>query len=159
MKSASASDVAEIAKLQHTISPDSGANIQFSSGTTGKPKAVQVSHFNFVNNSYYFGKRLQLNEKANRICLQVPLFHTYGVTFGMINGLNHGSTLVLPAALHHPESSLKAIVDEKCNVIFGTPTMFVDLVAKQRELNVKIDHEILAWILSFKGAFDVIAID
>ncbi|CAO1348241.1 unnamed protein product [Diamesa hyperborea] len=142
LQSASASDVDEIAKLQHTINPDSGANIQFSSGTTGKPKAVQVSHFNFVNNSYDFGKRLQLNEKPNRICLQVPLFHAYGVTFGMMNSLHHGATLVLPAPLHHPESSLKAIVDEKCNVIFGTPTMFVDLVAKQRELNVKIDHEI-----------------
>lgn len=142
IKSASASEVADIKSIQDTICPDSGANIQFSSGTTGKPKAVQVSHFNFVNNSYDIGKRLQLNEKPNRICIQVPLFHAYGVTLAIMNALNHGATLVLPAAFHHPESSLKAIVDEKCNVIFGTPTMFVDLVAKQRELNVQIDHEI-----------------
>ena len=72
----------------------------------------------------------------------MPLFHAYGVTLGIMNALNHGATLVLPAALHNPESSLDAIVNEKCNVIFGTPTMFVDLVAKQREMNVKIDHEI-----------------
>lgn len=57
MNSSSESDVREIAKLQATISPDSGCNIQFSSGTTGQPKAAILSHFNMINNSYDIGER------------------------------------------------------------------------------------------------------
>uniref|UniRef100_W8B2T3 Medium-chain acyl-CoA ligase ACSF2, mitochondrial n=1 Tax=Ceratitis capitata TaxID=7213 RepID=W8B2T3_CERCA len=126
-----------IAQLQRYVMPDSGCNIQFTSGTTGKPKAALLSHYNFVNNGTHIGNRNQLDSNS-RICVQVPLFHVYGVVITVMAAMTHGSTLVLPAAGFSPADSLKAIVDEKCTVIHGTPTMYVDLIKKQRELKLPL---------------------
>lgn len=122
MESSSESDVAEIEKLQITISPDSGCNIQFSSGTTGQPKAALLSHFNKINNAFHVGVRQELNKNYRRICLNNPFFHVYGTIIGILNALNHGSTLILPAPHFSPEDSLRTIAKEKCDVIYGTPT-------------------------------------
>ena len=126
----------EIYKLQPFIIPDSPCNVQFTSGTTGQPKAAVLSHFNFVNNGIHIGNRNHL--RGGRICCQVPLFHAYGVVISIMAGLSHGATLVLPAPGFSPEDSLKAVVQEKCTVIHGTPTMYVDLIKKQRELNLPL---------------------
>lgn len=127
-----------IRKLQHHIMPDSGCNIQFTSGTTGQPKAAVLSHYNFVNNGRHIGNRNQLNRNS-RICVQVPLFHVYGVVITVMAAMTHGSTLVLPAAGFSPADSLHAIVNEKCTVIHGTPTMYVDLIKKQKELKLALE--------------------
>lgn len=112
----------QIDELQSTISPEAPANIQFSSGTTGKPKAAVVSHFSIVNNSYNIGLRQGCDKIHRRICLNNPLFHAYGVVIAAVNALNHGSTLIFPEKHFNPLQSLKAIIDEKCDVIYGTPT-------------------------------------
>jgi medium-chain acyl-CoA ligase, mitochondrial len=122
LKSSSESDIAEIEKLQTSISPDSVSHIQFSSGTTGQPKAAELSHYGLVNNSYFAGVRHELDKNYRRILLNNPLFHVYGTTIGIMNSMTHGSTLVLPAPHFSPEDSLKTIAKEKCDVIFGTPT-------------------------------------
>ncbi|XP_050318965.1 medium-chain acyl-CoA ligase ACSF2, mitochondrial-like [Bactrocera neohumeralis] len=127
-----------IKQLQHHIMPDSGCNIQFTSGTTGKPKAAVLSHYNFVNNGIHIGDRNQF-DGSSRICVQVPLFHVYGVVITIMSAMTHGSTLVLPAAGFSPADSLHAIVNEKCTVIHGTPTMYVDLIKKQRELKLPLE--------------------
>ncbi|XP_011207643.2 medium-chain acyl-CoA ligase ACSF2, mitochondrial [Bactrocera dorsalis] len=127
-----------IKQLQHHIMPDSGCNIQFTSGTTGKPKAAVLSHYNFVNNGIHIGNRNQFDSNS-RICVQVPLFHVYGVVITIMSAMTHGSTLVLPAAGFSPADSLHAIVNEKCTVIHGTPTMYVDLIKKQRELKLPLE--------------------
>ncbi|XP_067626068.1 medium-chain acyl-CoA ligase ACSF2, mitochondrial [Eurosta solidaginis] len=126
-----------ITQLQRHISPDSGCNIQFTSGTTGQPKAAVISHYNFVNNGTHIGNRNQL-DNSSRICVQVPLFHAFGVVITIIAGLVHGSTLVLPSAGFSPAASLHAIVDENCTVIHGTPTMYVDLIKQQRKLKLPL---------------------
>ncbi|XP_023301666.2 medium-chain acyl-CoA ligase ACSF2, mitochondrial [Lucilia cuprina] len=126
----------DIYKLQPYIIPDTPCNIQFTSGTTGHPKAAVLSHFSFVNNGIHIGNRNQL--KGARICVQVPLFHAYGVVISIMAGMSHGATLVLPSPGFSPEHSLKASVEEKCTVIHGTPTMYVDLIKKQRELNLPL---------------------
>uniref|UniRef100_A0A0K8VGN8 Medium-chain acyl-CoA ligase ACSF2, mitochondrial n=1 Tax=Bactrocera latifrons TaxID=174628 RepID=A0A0K8VGN8_BACLA len=127
----------DVTKLQRHIVPDSSCNIQFTSGTTGQPKAAVISHYNFVNNGIHIGNRNQLNN-SSRICVQVPLFHAYGVVITIMAAMSHGSALILPAASFNPAASLHAIVDEKCTVIHGTPTMYVDLIKKQRELNLPL---------------------
>ncbi|XP_050319670.1 medium-chain acyl-CoA ligase ACSF2, mitochondrial-like [Bactrocera neohumeralis] len=127
----------DVTKLQRHIVPDSGCNIQFTSGTTGQPKAAVISHYNFVNNGIHIGNRNQLDNNS-RICVQVPLFHAYGVVITIMAAMSHGSALILPAASFNPAASLHAIVDEKCTVIHGTPTMYVDLIKKQRELNLPL---------------------
>lgn len=122
LNSASESDVSKIEQLQPSISPDEAFNIQFSSGTTGKPKAAVLSHFNMVNNGYDQGIRQELNKNYRRICLNNPFFHVYGQVIGIMNATVHGSTVVLPAPHFSPEDSLQAISKEKCDVIYGTPT-------------------------------------
>lgn len=127
----------EISKLQPYIIPDTACNVQFTSGTTGSPKAAVLSHFNFVNNGIHIGNRNQLS--GQKICVQVPLFHAYGVVITIMAAMSHGATLVLPAPGFNPEDSLRATVAEKCTVMHGTPTMYVDLIRKQRELNLPLN--------------------
>lgn len=136
----SESDVTEIEKLQPTISPDSGANIQFTSGTTGHPKAAMVSHFSIVNNAYDSGKanlffliQMSLTQKFilgvavgldkafRRIALNLPFFHVAGI-ISIMNTVIYGSTLVVPSPHFHGEYSLRAIVGEKCDGIYSTPS-------------------------------------
>uniref|UniRef100_A0A1I8M6F2 Medium-chain acyl-CoA ligase ACSF2, mitochondrial n=1 Tax=Musca domestica TaxID=7370 RepID=A0A1I8M6F2_MUSDO len=129
-------DLKEIENLQPHIIPDSPCNIQFTSGTTGQPKAAVLSHYNFVNNGIHIGHRNQTF--GARICVQVPLFHAFGVVVTMMPALTHGGTLVLPSPAFNPEASLRSIVDEKCTVIHGTPTMYVDVIRKQKELDLPL---------------------
>ncbi|XP_037044672.1 medium-chain acyl-CoA ligase ACSF2, mitochondrial-like isoform X2 [Bradysia coprophila] len=131
-------DIIDLNNRSRIIQPDDPCNIQFTSGTTGKPKAAVMSHYNFVNNGIHVANRMELDEKYHKICVQVPLFHAYGVVISLCVAIEHGSTVVLPSPGFNPEQSLRAIVDEKCTLINGTPTMYVDLIAKQKELNLPI---------------------
>lgn len=114
------------------INPDSACNIQLTSGTTGMSKAVLLSHFNIVNNSIDFGTRISMYKL--RLCCQIPFFHAYAIICAIFAAYEYGSTLVLPSASFDANFSLKAIDKEKCAVIYGTPTMYVDLINKQKLL-------------------------
>ncbi|KAH1013300.1 hypothetical protein HUJ04_002308 [Dendroctonus ponderosae] len=139
---ATEAQVDKVRKLQGSIDPDQLCHLQFTSGTTGQPKAPMQSHFQIVNNSYCIGKRHELGRKHHSICIMVPFFHGIGTVITICSALNYGSTLVVPAPLYNPEKTLDAIRDEKCSVIIGTPTMYVDLVDRQKARNEDIDPEI-----------------
>ncbi|XP_062547097.1 medium-chain acyl-CoA ligase ACSF2, mitochondrial-like isoform X1 [Armigeres subalbatus] len=134
----SESDISQIEALQPKIPPDSGVNIQFTSGTTGQPKAAFMSHYAFVNNARAIAKRNEQDQKDHRICLQTPFFHVFGIVIGITAAFTYGSTLVLPGPSFKASESLEAIVKEKCSAIFGTPTMYVDLVRAVRESGIKL---------------------
>lgn len=106
-------------------------NIQFTSGTTGKPKGVMLSHSNLLNNVINFGSRIGLS-KGDRICCQVPLFHVFGLAYGIFSGIIVGTTLVLPCPGFKPQVTLDTVVKEKCTIIYGTPTMWVDMIKYQK---------------------------
>lgn len=129
---ATTEQVRAVAASQALINPDSACNIQFTSGTTGQPKAAVLSHNNFVNNGIHIANRSDMNLRPQRICVQVPLFHAFGLVIATMSALAHGSTLVLPSAGFDPTASLRAIESERCTLIYGTPTMYVDLIARQR---------------------------
>lgn len=142
IESASEAEIDNIDKLQDRIDPDHPCHIQFTSGTTGKPKAAIQSHFHLVNNSFFIGKRNELDRKHHKICVQVPFFHVFGTDITIGASVNHGATLVIPSPGYDPEKSLDAIRDEKCSIIHGTPTMYVDLVNQQRNRKEDISPEI-----------------
>ena len=98
-------------------------NMQYTSGTTGFPKGVMLSHHNILNNGWSIGHRQRFTA-ADKLCLQVPLFHCFGVTLGVMAILSHGATLVV-VEVFDPLLGLAAIHREKCTVLYGVPTMFI----------------------------------
>ncbi|KAF6035324.1 ACSF2 [Bugula neritina] len=116
----------EMEKIAKNIHFDEPVNIQFTSGTTGNPKGATLTHHNLVNNSRFIGYRMGYHETINRICLPVPLYHCFGMVGGSMMNVVHGVTCVYPAPSFEPEASLQSIQSEKCNILYGTPTMFID---------------------------------
>lgn len=104
----------------------------FTSGTTGKPKAALLSHFSMINNASITSYRNELDSTDHRICVQVSLSHAFGLIDGIIGSMDYGSTMVLPGAKFNARSSVQAILQEKCTAIYGTPTMYVDLLEELR---------------------------
>nr|XP_029709378.1 acyl-CoA synthetase family member 2, mitochondrial-like [Aedes albopictus] len=138
-QAASEKDITFVESTQNTITPDSGVNLQFTSGTTGQPKAALLSHFNFINNAISLGLADGFNlTERHRVCIQVPFFHVFGVVVGILGSVSHGCTLVVPGPGYNPSASVQAIVNEKCNVIYGTPTMYVDLVNEVNKTGTKL---------------------
>lgn len=103
---------------------DDPVNIQYTSGTTGFPKGVTLSHHNILNNGYFIGIRLKYSEK-DRVCIPVPFYHCFGMVIGNICCTAHGACMVIPNDSFDPEITLKAVSDEKCTSLYGVPTMFI----------------------------------
>uniref|UniRef100_A0A6Q2Y0Z2 Medium-chain acyl-CoA ligase ACSF2, mitochondrial n=1 Tax=Esox lucius TaxID=8010 RepID=A0A6Q2Y0Z2_ESOLU len=125
MQAGSSQHMRQLEELQKRLSFDDPVNIQFTSGTTGIPKGATLSHHNIVNNAYFIGMRPRV-----RICLPVPLYHCFGsVGGGMVMAI-HGATLVFPSAGYDGHANLVAIEKERCTFVYGTPTMFIDLLGQ-----------------------------
>jgi len=105
-------------------SPEDVVNIQYTSGTTGSPKGVLLTHRNLVNNAYVVGREMILTG-ADRLCSPVPLYHCFGCVMSSLLAIVHGIALVLPAAQFDPLATLQAIDAERCTLIYGVPTMFI----------------------------------
>ena len=103
---------------------DDAINIQFTSGTTGLPKAATLSHHNIVNNAFFSGQRMRL-EARDRLCIPVPMYHCFGMVLGTLACVTHGATMILPSEGFDAAAALKAITDERCTAIHGVPTMFI----------------------------------
>ncbi|CAG9863660.1 unnamed protein product [Phyllotreta striolata] len=134
--------IKSIKQSQDSIDMDDPCNIQFTSGTTGDPKAPVQSHFAVVNNGYFIGIGMELQKDYHKICLPNPFFHVYGTVVAISSAINHGNTIVLPSDVYDPEENLTAIAEEKCSVIFGTPTMHMDLINEQLKRNEDVNLDI-----------------
>lgn len=122
----------ELNESVNSIAPESPICIQFTSGTTGQPKAALLTNYNLTNQCIAFGKGFNLHNSPNpkKICLSVPMFHVYGLTV-VVTAMYYGGTLVAPFAGFNPAASLDAVEKERCDCMTGTPTMYVDMLAQQ----------------------------
>jgi len=96
MAHAGSSSLSAVADLSDRIRMDDAANIQFTSGTTGNPKGVTLSHHNLVNNAHFIGHRIGYDKQVHRICCSVPFYHCFGNVAGTLASLVHGAALVVP---------------------------------------------------------------
>lgn len=117
----------QLEELLMKIQPDDPACIQFTSGTTGSPKAATLSHHNLVN-LQTMRKKYKYDERVVRYCLPVPLFHSFGCVGLVIPVLITGQCVILPSIGYNAGDTLKAISKEKCTAICGSPTMFIDIL-------------------------------
>jgi fatty-acyl-CoA synthase len=108
----------------HRSLPEDVANIQYTSGTTGLPKGVMLTHRNLVNNGHVMSLSLRMTCE-DRICAPVPLYHCFGSVIGTMVSLVSGATLILPAPQFDTRATLEAVHAERATAIYGVPTMFI----------------------------------
>jgi fatty-acyl-CoA synthase len=115
---------AEIRRLAETLQFDDPINIQFTSGTTGNPKGVTLTHHNILNNGYFVGRGCALTPE-DRICIPVPLYHCFGMVMGNLAAVTNGAAMVYPGEGFDPLATIETIAAERCTAIYGVPTMFI----------------------------------
>ena len=117
----------EVRRRAALVKPDDVCNMQYTSGTTGFPKGVMLTHRNIVNNGKTIGDRMDLST-ADRMMIQVPMFHCFGMVLSMTSTMTHGGTLC-PIPYFSPKSSLACVNDEHITCFNGVPTMFIAMFA------------------------------
>lgn len=110
--------------LEEDIQFDDPVNIQYTSGTTGFPKGVTLSHHNILNNGYFIGRRLRYTSN-DRVCIPVPFYHCFGMVIGNLCCTAHGACMVIPNESFDPAATLHAVAQERCTSLYGVPTMFI----------------------------------
>jgi fatty-acyl-CoA synthase len=117
------SDGKQLKEIEATLDRNDVVNMQYTSGTTGFPKGVMLTHRNILNNGLGIGDNQRLTEK-DVVCLPVPLFHCFGLVLGMMAILTHGSTAAI-VEWFDPLLVLATVQKEKCTALYGVPTMFI----------------------------------
>ena len=118
--------VEEVYRIAANVNPNDVCNMQYTSGTTGFPKGVMLTHYNVVNNGKCIGDRMDLST-ADRMMIQVPMFHCFGMVLAMTASMTHGATLY-PLPYFTPKPALACINQEKITAFHGVPTMFIALL-------------------------------
>ena len=103
---------------------DDPVNIQYTSGTTGNPKGVTLTHHNILNNAYFIGVRMNYTDK-DRVCIPVPFYHCFGMVIGNLCCTAHGATMVIPNDSFDATKTLEVVERERCTSLYGVPTMFI----------------------------------
>jgi len=111
-------------QLPAHVAVDDVANIQYTSGTTGHPKGVMLTHHNVVNNGQFLAQGFHYTEQ-DLIVVPVPLFHCYGCVIGTMSALNSGAAIVLPNWTFDAHATLQAVHDERATSVYGVPAMYV----------------------------------
>lgn len=116
----------ELEERQNSIDPHDVINMQYTSGTTGFPKGVMLTHYNVVNNGKSIGDCMNLTHQ-DKLCIPVPFFHCFGCVLAIMACVTHGTTMV-PLEYFRPLKVMEAIQNEGCTAVHGVPTMFIAML-------------------------------
>jgi len=114
----------DVAAVTQSLDRDDPINIQYTSGTTGFPKAVLLTHHNILNNAYFSALAMRFTEN-DRLCVPVPFYHCFGMVLANLLCLSVGACLIIPSEHFDAPAVLKAVMEEKCTAVHGVPTMFI----------------------------------
>jgi len=114
----------ELVAREESLDFDDPINIMYTSGTTGFPKGVVLSHHSILNNGYIIGEGMNFTEK-DRLCIPVPFYHCFGMVLSNMACMTHGSCMVLPSPTFNAEDVLRTVQEERCTALHGVPTMFI----------------------------------
>ena len=117
---------ADLKERKSSLSPDDVINMQYTSGTTGFPKGVMLTHKNIVNNGMSIGDCMKFTEN-DKLCIPVPFFHCFGMVLAVMACVTHGSTMV-PLLWYTPMKVMHVVEYEKCTAVHGVPTMFIGIL-------------------------------
>ncbi len=115
----------EFIKVNSTLDPHEIINMQYTSGTTGFPKGVMLTHYNIVNNGKSIGDGMNFTEQ-DKLCIAVPLFHCFGLVLGVMASLTHATSMV--SLDYNPVRVMEAVQNEECTAVHGVPTMFIAMM-------------------------------
>jgi acyl-CoA synthetase (AMP-forming)/AMP-acid ligase II len=128
-------------EISASLDKDDVISLQFTSGTTGSPKAVSLTHSNLLNNALSIGRCMRLTPE-DVLCNAPPLFHCFGLVLGNLAAWSHGSCVVYPSAVFEAAAIVDAVVHEKCSVLHGVPTHFLSVLAeveRRQQAGEKLD--------------------
>jgi len=114
----------ELDEREETLNFDDAINIQYTSGTTGFPKGVVLTHHGVMNNGFIIGEGMRFTAE-DRLCIPVPFYHCFGMVLSNMAAVTHGATMVLPSPVFNAEAVLKTVQNERCTAVHGVPTMFI----------------------------------
>lgn len=113
----------EFLRLRRSVTCHDVVNMQYTSGTTGFPKGVMLTHYNIANDGFLTGEHMKFTQD-DKLCVCVPLFHCFGVVLATMNCLTHGCTEVVVERFD-PLVTLASVHKERCTALYGVPTMFI----------------------------------
>ncbi|MFT7135761.1 MAG: fatty-acyl-CoA synthase [Akkermansiaceae bacterium] len=113
--------------ISATLKPEDAINIQFTSGTTGRPKGATLSHCSIINNAISTARTMRLTPE-DALCIPVPLYHCFGMVLGTLAAVSYGVKMVFPGEGFDPLATLKAVEAEGCTALHGVPTMFAAML-------------------------------
>jgi fatty-acyl-CoA synthase len=116
----------EYISISQSLKPDDVINMQYTSGTTGFPKGVMLTHYNIINNGKCIGDSMKFTPD-DRLCIPVPFFHCFGLVLAIMACVTHASSMV-PVEYFQPLTVMQAIQDEGCTAVHGVPTMFIAML-------------------------------
>ena len=120
-------DLAAVERRESEVDFDDPVAIQYTSGTTGRPKGATLTHHNLLNNGYTVTAAIGFTEQ-DRVCVPVPLFHCFGMVLGTLGASSHGAALVLPGGTFDAFRTLEALAAERCTAVYGVPTMYLAML-------------------------------
>lgn len=123
--------------LSDSLDPHDVVNIQYTSGTTGYPKGVMLTHYNIINNGKAIGDCMKFTEQ-DKLCITVPFFHCFGLVLAVMASLTHGTSMV-PIKSYHPIRVLDALQSEKCTAFHGVPTMYIAMLEQPTFKDYKLN--------------------